>query len=410
MVETEERTSPFDRFLFPRIFRSFRLAIQPSTLAIAFVAVTAICLTGWLMDLSRTGVTAGSSGRPAAGQLAGTGPQDQITELDLYVTSHVQLQELLASPPLADSRRMGVFKTLCQFCAAQCRRGNVRACLDAVTWAFTYHTAYSVLFSAVTLVVLSLAGGAICRIAALQSARNERLTLAEATRFAWTRRNTLIATPIAPLAIAFLLGLPILLFGLVGNIPWVGELLLGLLFPLALVAAFFIAIVLVGTAAGQILLFPAIAYEDSDFFDAISRSFSNVYGRPWKMAFYTLVAILYGTVCCLVVRLFAFVALWATHAFLQLGLREEKLRAIWPEPTFAHLLGPFPSPEGWSLWLAALLVRIGVLAVVGLTISFVVSFYFSAGTVIYALMRNCVDGTSLDEVYVAPEEAAETSE
>jgi hypothetical protein len=37
-------------------------------------------------------------------------------------------------------------------------------------------------------------------------------------------------------------------------------------------------------------------------------------------------------------------------------------------------------------------------------VSFVISFYFSANTVIYALMRHRVDGTPLDEVYTGPKE------
>ena len=49
----DEVEAPYSRseVSFPNIFRSFRMAIQPSKLVIAFAAVTAICLTGWLMDL-----------------------------------------------------------------------------------------------------------------------------------------------------------------------------------------------------------------------------------------------------------------------------------------------------------------------------------------------------------------------
>jgi hypothetical protein len=36
---------------------------------------------------------------------------------------------------------------------------------------------------------------------------------------------------------------------------------------------------------------------------------------------------------------------------------------------------------------------------VGLLVSFVISFYFSANTIIYALMRNKVDNTALDDIY-----------
>ena len=128
------------------------------------------------------------------------------------------------------------------------------------------------------------------------------------------------------------------------------------------------------------------------------------------MAFYTLAAAFYGAACYLFVRFFAFLLLWVTRGFLQVGLRDEKLAAIWPRPSFANLLGTAAVPDTWSLWLSAFLIRIWVSVVVGLTISFLVSFYFSASTIIYALMRNRVDGTDLDEVYVAASEPAETSE
>jgi hypothetical protein len=58
------------------------------------------------------------------------------------------------------------------------------------------------------------------------------------------------------------------------------------------------------------------------------------------------------------------------------------------------------------LWLAALLVRIWVLAVIGLTVSFIISFYFSANTIIYALMRHRTDGNPLEEICIRPGEAS----
>ena len=156
-------------------------------------------------------------------------------------------------------------------------------------------------------------------------------------------------------------------------------------------------------------MFPAIAYEDSDSFDAISRSFSSVYAQPWRMGFYSLVAAVYGAICYLFVRFFVFLLLWATYGFLQFGMSDRKLQTIWPEPSFDYLLGTAAvAPEEWSLWVGALLVRIWVLAVVGLMVSFVISFFFSASTIIYALMRNQVDGTPLDEVYDDSGEASRT--
>jgi hypothetical protein len=34
-----------------------------------------------------------------------------------------------------------------------------------------------------------------------------------------------------------------------------------------------------------------------------------------------------------------------------------------------------------------------------LVVSFIISFYFSANTIIYSLMRNRVDNTALDDIY-----------
>ena len=62
-------------------------------------------------------------------------------------------------------------------------------------------------------------------------------------------------------------------------------------------------LVLLGTVGGFNLMYPTIAVEGSDSFDAISRTFSYVYARPWRMLFYTLVAIVYGALCYLFVRL-----------------------------------------------------------------------------------------------------------
>src|SRR6185436_225773 len=92
-------------------------------------------------------------------------------------------------------------------------------------------------------------------------------------------------------------------------IPQIGEIVVGIFFFLALAAGFVITLVILGAAGGFNLMYPTIAVEGSDSFDAISRSFSYVYARPWRMLFYTLVAVLYGALCYVFVRLFIFLLL-----------------------------------------------------------------------------------------------------
>jgi hypothetical protein len=398
------------------------MAVQASKLAMAFAALTIICAAGWLMDLNPTVVVSNQGDVPLPGGIMGRWPQGETTELDAYLRSQAELQTLLDSPR-ADTARTGVFRTLWEFADTELQTttasltafdvrqfvssliNGVLRCGRAVAWAFTYHAAYSLVFFAVVLATLSLAGGAICRIAAIEFARDGKMRIGRAWRFSRRRFASLIAAPIGPVVIACLLGLPIVVLGLLGNIPYAGELLTGLLLPLAFILAPFIVVLLIGAAGGFGLLFPAIAYEDSDSFDAISRCVSSVYAKPWRLAFYTLTAAIYGAACYLFVRFFTFALLGITYGLLQAGLDDAKLQAIWPQPTFAALLGGSAvAPKIWSLGVAAVLIRIWVLAAAGLMVSFLISFYFTASTIIYALMRNRVDGTGLDEVYEAPEQ------
>jgi hypothetical protein len=428
MVDEKEFKLPLGGFLFPRIFQAFRMAIQPSKLTIALASLTVICLTGWIMDWSRTVIVAPHYAsalprRAAAGIAQGRG----ATELDIYLLADVGLKKnfIESRKDFTESKdvsRTGVFSTLWRFGTNEFHNGlyallswntsgvvqSVTNGIHALAWAFQWHTIYSIAFFTVALVVLSLAGGAICRIAALQLARAETPGLMQAVRFSRRKLVSLLGAQIGPIVLIIVFGLPTILLGLVGNLPIAGPLLTGLLLPLSLVAGCAATVVLIGMIGGLSLMSPAMAYEDSDSFDAISRSFI-VYRDPWRMGFYTILAVVYGAVCYLFVRLFGFLLLWTTHRFLQIGFleRNERLSAIWPEPTFANFLGPAGAmPDAWSSWLAALLIRIWILAVIGLMVSFVISFYFSANTIIYALMRKRVDGTPLEDICTSRSEAA----
>ncbi|MBA7678964.1 hypothetical protein ES703_87244 [subsurface metagenome] len=285
--------------------------------------------------------------------------------------------------------------------------GNIADCFKAVVgWALRYHFLYCIIFFVIELAVISIAGGSLCRIAALQFAQGEKPGLTEALRFSTKRFTSFFTAPLAPVGIIIFIGLFIFLLGLIGNIPRAGELIVGICTPLALIAGALITVVLIGTVAGFNLMFPSVAYDGSDCFDAISRSFSYVYAKPWRMGFYTVIAAIYGAICYTFVRFFAFLLLSVTHWSLQLGVwGNDKLAAIWSELHFRDLLVP---PDwgalNWSQSIAAFLIYLCSLAVVGLLAAFIISFYFSANTIIYSLMRNKVDNTALDDIYTPPDE------
>jgi len=406
MVSEKESSKVFDDLLFPKIFKTFRMAIQPTKLIIAFLALAIICLAGWVMDFSETVV-------------ATEGAQGKITELDIYMTNPAQVDSYIEGFQ-GKSRGSGVFSTLWRFSATKFQGAvdsvfaqdipgvvtNIADYFKAVGWALRHHPVYCIIFFIIKLAVISIAGGAICRIAGLQSARGEKPGLTESLRFSIKRFTSFFTAPLVPVGIIIFIGLFIFLLGLIGNIPWAGELIMGIFVLLALIAGALIAVVLIGAFAGFNLMFPAVAYDGSDCFDAISRSFSYVYAKPWRMVFYTAIAAVYGAICYTFVRFFTFLLLFVTHRTLQLGVWVEnskevdKLTAIWPKPEFMNLLGSSGlATTNWTESLAAFLVHLFLLGVVGLVVSFIISFYFSANTIIYSLMRNKVDNTALEDIY-----------
>jgi hypothetical protein len=407
MGNGKESFQVFDNLLFPKIFQTFRMAIQPSKLIIAFVALAIICLAGWIMDFSRTVIAVPKT-------------QGETTELQIYVNNPDKLKSHIEDYKESGEHR-GVFSTLWRFGSEKFHgalkslfafnltgvAANIAECFKALRWALRYHYIYSIIFFAITLAVISIAGGSLCRIAALQFARDEKPGITEALRFSAKRFLSLFTVPLAPVGIIIFIGLFVFLLGLIGNIPRAGELIMGIFMLLALIAGALITIVLIGTVAGFNLMFPAIVYDGSDCFDAISRSFSYVYSKPWRMGFYTAIAAVYGAICYTYTRFFTFLLLWVTRWFLQYGVwvdnsskEANKLTAIWPEPSFMGLRGsPSWATVNWSESFATFLVYLALLAVVGLLVSFVISFYFSANTIIYALMRNRVDNTALEDIY-----------
>ena len=414
MVSGKESSCLFYNLIFPKIFQTFRMSIQPTKLIITSVALAVICLAGWIMDFSKTVV-------------ATTGTQTQLTELDIYMTDPSQLSSYIENFR-EKGRGVGVFSTLWHFSAKKFQGAvdsvvlthditgviqNITDFFKAIGWAIRYHTVYCIIFFAIELAVISIAGGAICRIAALQFARGEKPGLTEALLYSTKKFTSFFTAPLAPVGIIIFIGIFVFLLGLVGNIPRVGEIIVGLGMPLALFAGSLLAVIVIGAVAGFNLMFPAVAYDGSDCFDAISRSFSYVYAKPWRMISYTAVAAVYGSICYMFVRVFGFLALWITHWVLRFGLwanngsnEANKLTAIWPKPDFRILFDSGQQQAtNWTESVAVFLVYIFVLIVIGLIVSFIISFYYSANTIIYSLMRKAVDNAAFEDIYMQFDEA-----
>ena len=391
--------------LFLKIFQTFRIAIQPKSMIIAFLAVVIIFLSGWMLDISNSVIKT----------------DDGLNELDIYLTAPELVGQYIELHK-STAKRAGVFTTLSTFYSQKFNSAvvsllqlnfqnfskDVNDCTAAVRWAFQYHTVYAVIFTLIKLAIISLAGGAICRFTALQFSQGQKPGLFEVLRFSTGRFFSLFFSLLVLCTIIAVLGSLIILLGLVANIPHAGELIMSILFPLALILGIVIAIMTIGAIAGFNLMYPAIAYEGTDCFEAVSRSLSYVYTKPWRIVFYYITAIIYGAICYLFVRFFLFLVLFMTRLFLNIGIfvknssnEADKLNAIWPKLNMMDFLGySVTASNNWSESAAAFIIYLCLMLVAAVLISFVVSFSFTANSIIYSLMRNRVDGTNLNEIYI----------
>ena len=117
---------------------------------------------------------------------------------------------------------------------------------------------------------------------------------------------------------------------------------------------------------------------------------------------------IYGAASYLFVRMFIFLLLVLTHKFAGLAMLTTADSAaplwtsLWPNPaTSARLSYDIDSLSlTFAQDVGAHLIWLWVHLVIAILGAFAISFYFSANTIIYYLMRREVDATDLDDVYL----------
>ncbi len=272
-----------------------------------------------------------------------------------------------------------------------------------------------------TLGTWAIFGGAITRIAAVQIARRERIGMVEALKFAWSKFISFFSAPLFPaMGVAVIALIMIIIAGLVLLIPWVGDFLAGVAIPLALIGGIIMALLLVGYLSWP-LMYATISTEGSDSFDALSRSYAYLYQRPWHYFWYAFLAVIYGVLVTLVVvfvvSLFVYMARWALGLIPWLGWRQtgDPVASLFVYAPISYewrqLLVGSPQEEQALLskmngaqYAAAGLTSFWLHLLFLMMLGFAYSYFWSASTFVYFLLRKKVDDTELDEVYLEEQE------
>ena len=274
-------------------------------------------------------------------------------------------------------------------------------------WMWAFHPWFLVVFGIVSFVLWSWLGGGLARLAALHATRDDRATTGSAVGFGGTRFFWFFLAPLMPIIISILIVACMAAVGFVLFNVEVLEWLGGLLFILALGASLAVTLLLIGLLAGCNLLYPAIAVEGTDAFDAISRSYNYVLGRPWRMIFYNVSALIYGAISYTFLSIVVYLTLLVTHnAAGALVVRSKygvnRFDAMMPKPVFGSLLQDVDwYALNWSAKVAAVMVHVWTWLAVAFLAAFAISFYLCASTWVYLLLRRAADGTEFDDVFVA---------
>jgi hypothetical protein len=371
------------RELFPWLilFRTFRLAISPTVLALATAAVLLAPL-GWHLAARAFLTRAERADRAATGQLI---PQAANSQLAAHVPPAHRSFFPLAQTAILDAY-FDIAEPLKRFFQLE------------ITLREAAYYAFGFLW---TLALWSLPGAYITRIAVVQLATDAPPGITPTFHFAARRYHWYFLAPLYPLLGVVLLATPIALMGLLLRASvGAGVIVAGLLWLLVVLFSLAAMWLLVGLLLGWPLMWPTISAErDGDPFEAFSRSYSYVYGKPLRYFFYVVVAALFGALCwaavevaARIVQEFGFWALsWGGGRNIVADIRDQALDVARGEDAWLR------KDRAWQF--GTTLIGLALALIHAATAAFRYTYFFAVASAIYLLLRHDVDEKELDEVY-----------
>lgn len=239
------------------------------------------------------------------------------------------------------------------------------------------------------LAVWSFFGAAITRVAAVEFATGERVSWSKMLGHAARKWSAYFWAPLAPLLLVLGFAAMIWVFGwlLRANL---GVLVVGTIWPLLLLAGLAMAVLLLGLGFGWPLMWATISAEGSDSWDALSRSYGYTFQRPFHYFLYVLLAVFVGILSWIIVFNFAAAVIYLAESAAAWSAGAERLEMI---RAGSEDLGPLGMVGAWLMRFWGQCVKV-------FAVGFLYSFFWTAATVMYFLLRRDVDAVELDEVYL----------
>lgn len=129
-------------------------------------------------------------------------------------------------------------------------------------------------------------GVAISKITYEQLKGDEFYEIKKALKFAFTQGRSAVFTPITIILVIIFILIGGVILGLIGKIPWLGELVLLLMSVPVIFTVVFIVYLLFALALSYFLVVPIVAVTNSDTFDALFELFSTLNDQNWRFVGY----------------------------------------------------------------------------------------------------------------------------
>jgi hypothetical protein len=243
-----------------------------------------------------------------------------------------------------------------------------------------------------SLLVWAFFGACITRMTAVGLARHENASLGQMLGFVSPRLRSYFVAPLFPILGTFLMVAFMAALGLLMRTD-LGILAASIVWFVVLLGSFMMAFMLLGLFFGFPLMWGAISAEGTDSFGALSHSYSYVFQRPLQYLIYVAIAAVIGVFGWYLVLLFTYWILELSQWGISWGSGTARLDVIKGPET----MGPIADT-------GAAIIVFWTNCVRTLAFGFIFSYFWTASTVIYFLLRRLVDATELDEVFMPDEQ------
>ncbi|MFQ5753897.1 MAG: hypothetical protein ACE5HI_18065, partial [bacterium] len=269
-------------------------------------------------------------------------------------------------------------------------------------------------------VVFLITNTAVSRATFMVLKGNNFYSWREAITFALKKAGSTILTPIAIglLILSFVLGAWVV--GLLGRIPYIGELGVSLFTVVWIIAALFVVYLIVVTGVAFILTPAILATTDEDAFEAVFQSFSATWSQPWRIVLYEgivgglstlgflIMAIMVKSSFLLMNNLFSFSM---ESKYVNLAAQAQYLLQSWTmklDPLITSIFGSLksyfyfardfiPLELAPTIDISAYLFSISMIFVAGLVVSYLFATFNAGTTITYLVIKKLKDDENLLE-------------